>query len=280
MQDHSPNRYARPASSGSQSYSCPKIIEAEVLDEASLVEGLRTGNNAAFESVVRELGPRLLAVARSLMGNEADAQDALQDAFLSAVRSIDRFSGESKLSTWLHRIVVNACLMRLRTKRRRPEESLDGLGPTFHADGHRRNPGPAWIPPAQSGIEAIELRRFVRTCINQLPETYRVVLMLRDVGGLDTEATANALNLTTNAVKTRLHRARQALRELIEPRMIEAGIIEPQAITPSLPESCTDSPHPDKAQSTSAALSEQSLPKRSMPAQTTIESRTDRGVPR
>ncbi len=161
----------------------------------------------------------MLATALRIMGREDEARDAVQDAMLSVVKAIGRFDGKSKLSTWLHRIVVNACLMRLRARRRRPEASLDGLLPRFDRTGHREDPGPAWTPITESGIERDRVRRMVREAIGRLPDGYREVLVLRDLEGLDTAETAAALDMTPGAVKTRLHRARQALRTLLEPHM-------------------------------------------------------------
>jgi RNA polymerase sigma-70 factor, ECF subfamily len=194
-------------------------------DECALLARLRVGDERAYEQLLSQYGGRLLAVARRMMGNEEDARDAVQEAMLSAFKALDRFDGKSKLSTWLHRIVVNACLMRMRAKGRRPEVSIDGLLPRFQEDGHRRDPGPVWKslgsanPSPGSGIEGTETRRLVRANIDRLPEGYRTVLMLRDIEGLDTEQAAIALEMTPNAVKTRLHRARQALRELLDADM-------------------------------------------------------------
>ena len=100
-------------------------------DEAELVLALRAGDSAAYERLVRTYGNWLLAVARRILHNEEDARDAVQEAFLSAFRGLAKFDGASRLSTWLHRIAINAALMRLRSKRRRPEASLDGLLPRF-----------------------------------------------------------------------------------------------------------------------------------------------------
>lgn len=180
---------------------------------------LRAGEEAAFDDLVRLAGGRLLAVARRMLSREEDAEDAVQEAFLSAFKSLDRFDSRSQLTTWLHRITVNVCLMRLRSQRRRggPERSIDELLPTFVEDGHQTRSTPNWKPIATSGIETGEIREMVRARINELPEQYRVVLMLRDIEELSTEETAAALSITANAVKTRLHRARQALRTLLEP---------------------------------------------------------------
>jgi RNA polymerase sigma-70 factor (ECF subfamily) len=185
--------------------------------EHSLVQRLRSGDDAAFEEMVRVYGPRLLAVARRFLPNDADAQDALQDGLISACRGIDTFSQTSRLGTWLHAIVVRSSLMKLRSKRRRSSErSIEDLLPRFRDDGHRAEPGPAWSD-STAPMEQEETRALVRKCIDQLPENYRVVLMLRDIEGCDTAETARLLNLNDNAVKTRLHRARQALRELLNP---------------------------------------------------------------
>jgi RNA polymerase sigma-70 factor (ECF subfamily) len=163
----------------------------------------------------------MLAVARRMLRREEDAQDAVQEAFLSAFKALDRFDERSRLTTWLHRIVVNVCLMRLRTLRRKPERSIEELLPQFLPDGHQRTPSSNWKPEALGGIESREVRAHVRAKIEELPEDYRVVLLLRDIEELDTQQTATLLRLTTAAVKTRLHRARQALRTLIDPQFVE-----------------------------------------------------------
>ena len=186
-------------------------------DEATLVAQLRAGDEAAFEQVVRAYGGRLLAVARRIVGSEEDARDVVQDAFLNAFRSLDRFEGTAKLSTWLHRIVVNAALMRLRTRKRKPEQSIETLLPAFLEDGHYEERFKSWDEPVDKLMERAENRALVRKQIDALPEGYRTVLVLRDIEGLDTEETANVLGLSVNATKIRLHRARQALRTMLAP---------------------------------------------------------------
>ena len=189
-------------------------------DERALLEALRRKDPSAVEGFVRAESPKLLAVARRMLRSESDARDAVQDAFLSAFRSLDRFEANSAISTWLHRIVVNAALMKLRARRLRPEESIEPLLPGFDETGHQTEAAPKWISP-EGVVERREVREFVRGCIDQLPESYRTVLLLRDIEDLDTEETAQELGITANAVKVRLHRARQALRTLLEPRMRE-----------------------------------------------------------
>jgi RNA polymerase sigma-70 factor, ECF subfamily len=182
----------------------------------SLVEDLRAGKEAAFEAVVRQLGGRMLAVARQVLGNDADAQDAVQDAFLTAFRSLDRFEGRSNLATWLHRIVVNAALMKLRSRRRHKEQPIEDFLPTYLPDGHQARPAPRWSESSLAAIERDETRQAVRNCIDELPETHRSVLILRDIQELDTQTVAVMLEISTDAVKVRLHRARQALRTLLD----------------------------------------------------------------
>ena len=188
-----------------------------------LLPRLRAGDSEAFEALVRSQAPRLLAVSRRLLRNDEDAKDAVQNAFISAFRSLDSFTGASRLSTWLHRIVVNAALMQLRTGRRRPEESIEPLLPAFLEDGHHATTPLPWRESADGALQRREDREFVRACVDKLPESYRSVLILRDIEEVDGQETARLLGLTASAVKVRLHRARQALRTLLEPRFQQGG---------------------------------------------------------
>lgn len=183
--------------------------------ESSLLERLRAGDDAAYDQVVREHGGRMLSTARRLLRGEEDARDAVQDAFLSAFRAIDGFAGGSKLSTWLHRIVVNACLMKLRSKSRRPEDSIEDLLPRYDDSGHRLEESRDWAMPGDAALERSQTRALVRRCIDALPETYRTVLLLRDIEDLDNDEIAAILGVNANTIKIRVHRARQALRGLI-----------------------------------------------------------------
>src|SRR5262245_7952313 len=184
-------------------------------DQRALLAALRAGDEAAFETIVRLYGGRLLAVARRLTRNDADAQDVLQSAYLSAFRALDHFTGSCQLSTWLHRIVVNAALMKLRSRRRKPEESIDALLPAFELDGHHVERFTEWNAQADALLERRETRATVRACVDQLPENYRTVLLLRDIEELSTDEVAETLGMTPMAVKVRLHRARQALSTLL-----------------------------------------------------------------
>jgi RNA polymerase sigma-70 factor (ECF subfamily) len=185
-------------------------------DETRLLERLRANDDAAYEELVRTHAGPLLAVSRRFLNSEEDAQDAVQNAFIAAFRSLDRFAGESRLSTWLHRIVINTSLMALRTRKRRPEESLDALLPRFTEQGVIVGPVREWKGTPEAVLQRQEARLKVREAIRRLPDLHRTVILLRDIEELDTAETARLLKITPNAVKIRLHRARQALRTLLE----------------------------------------------------------------
>ena len=191
-------------------------------EDTALLARLRAGDEAAFADLVRREGGRMLAVAKRILRSEDDAHDALQEAFLAAFRHLPEFAGDARLSTWLHRITINAALMRLRSRKRRREDAIEPLLPQFDADGHFSAPGPAWRADPDASLEGRETAALVRACIDRLPESHRSVLLLRDIEDLDTAQTAAALGLGIDAVKMRLHRARQALRTLLEPHLRDA----------------------------------------------------------
>jgi RNA polymerase sigma-70 factor, ECF subfamily len=201
----------------------PAGLEAE----AEFVERLRGGDEAAYTTLVREQSGRLMSVACRFLGREEDCADAVQDTFLLAFRSLESFQATARLSTWLHRILVNVCLTKLRSRSRRPAASLDDLLASFDESGRHSRPVRGWAPDASSGLADAETRAWVRRCVDQLPERYRVVLLLRDIEELNTEETAGLLRISAGAVKTRLHRARQALRSLLEPRFCQIRATPP-----------------------------------------------------
>ena len=183
----------------------------------ALVARLRAGEDAAFEELVRTYTSRLLAVARRIVGSHEEAKDVVQETFLAAFRSLDRFRGEANLGTWLSRIAVNQCLMKLRSRRRKPEQSIEDLLPTFLPDGHQVRESALWEVSIDTQVERNEVFALVRQAIDRLPANYRTVLLLRDIEELSTEEVARMLSVTSNTIKVRLHRARQALRTLLEP---------------------------------------------------------------
>jgi RNA polymerase sigma-70 factor (ECF subfamily) len=177
--------------------------------DAALVSGALGGDTGAFDDLVRRHECRVFRTAMAITGNEADAEDALQDTFLNAYTHLREFRRDSRFSTWLTRIAINAALHKVR--RRREVVSLD------EPDAESREFVPAnledWRSDPERVYEAEEARRIVRQALEALPPPYRVVLALRDVAEMDTVETAEVLGLTIAAVKSRLLRARLMVRE-------------------------------------------------------------------
>jgi len=181
---------------------------------------IRAGDPVACRTFIEQHLPRMMGVARRFFRCEHECADVAQDALVSVVRSLHSFEGEASVSTWLHRIVVNACLMRIRSRSRRPQISLDSLLPAFDDAGNHTCAVSRWSDEPIHVAGKQELRDRVRQCIDQLPDGYREVLILRDMEELDTEETARILGISVANVKVRLHRARQAIRTLLDPFMV------------------------------------------------------------
>jgi RNA polymerase sigma-70 factor (ECF subfamily) len=173
--------------------------------DAELLARLRAGDEAAYEALFHRHAGAMLAVARRFLGDTDDAADAVQEAFVSAFRAMKSFAGTARLGTWLHRITVNACLMSLRGRRRDRLVPLDEFAAPAAA-------------PDDDRLDRAETAAWVRSGIAELPDAYRTIIRLRDLDGLDTHETARRLGTSTEVVKTRLHRARQALRSRLAPR--------------------------------------------------------------
>ena len=188
--------------------------------EQALLAGLRAGHEPAFTDLVTHYGGPMLAVARRILGNEEDARDCVQDALISAAGNIEKFEGRSKLSTWLHRIVVNSALSQLRARSRRPEQSIEPLLPEFNMMGCRIELPEEDYLSLDELIDKSKVSATVRATIEQLPESYRVVLLLRDIEEFSVQETADLLETSPGAIKTRLHRARSALKTLLEPVLV------------------------------------------------------------
>jgi RNA polymerase sigma-70 factor, ECF subfamily len=187
--------------------------------ETLLLDRLRAGDGQAFDAVVRQYDQRMHAVARRLLRHGEDSADAVQDALLAAYRSIASFKGDSRIWTWLYRVLVNACLTIRRSQHRRRTVSFAGVPPDIRDAAWSPIAGLHTTESAHRHAERTELRAQVRGCIERLPKRYREVLLLRDIEELDTEQTAQRLGTSRGTVKTRLHRARQALRVLLEPTL-------------------------------------------------------------
>jgi RNA polymerase sigma-70 factor (ECF subfamily) len=185
--------------------------------DSSLVDGLRLRDSASFEQLVRTHSGRLLATASRMLGSESDAQDVVQEAMISTWKNIASFEGTSAFSTWLHRIVVNACLARLRTAQHKSEVSL--------GDEHRAvNPAfeglpLAWSEPAPTMEKRLTMSRALQKALSQIPEEFRTVLLLRDVEELSSREVSERLGIPDATVRQRLHRARTAMAELLRPEL-------------------------------------------------------------
>jgi len=182
-----------------------------VSEELALVRAAKGGDISAFEELVKRYDRNVFRIAQHITQNREDAEDVVQDAFLKAYGNLNQFQEQSKFYTWLVRIAVNEALMKLR--RRRPERtvSLDEDVKT-EEDSIPREVAD-WSPNPEQQYNQAELKEILSKTINGLPPSFRTVFVLRDVEGLSTEETADALNLSIPAVKSRLLRARLQLRE-------------------------------------------------------------------
>lgn len=169
------------------------------------------------EQLVRDNIVWMLKLAERLLGDRGLAEDAVQDAFISAFRALEKFEGRSSLKTWLHRITVNAALTKLRQSKRRAEQSIDADLPEFDQYDCRIEAPWHYLASLEDVIESDDLRSIVNTSIDTLPDSYRIVLQLRDIEGYDTAEVAEQLKISEANVKVRLHRARAALKKQLEP---------------------------------------------------------------
>src|SRR6059036_528255 len=182
--------------------------------DGPLVAALRRGDPTAAEYLVAAYGDRACRLATRITGNAQDAEEAVQDAFLSLIRKIDTFRGDSAFGSWLYRIVANAAYQRCRRRRGRGADiSLDELLPAFDKHGCHVAPVADWSMSVDDPARQTELRMVLSTAIEKLPAHYRAVVVLRDVEGLSHQEIAETLGLTAVNVKTRVHRARLFLRK-------------------------------------------------------------------
>lgn len=190
-------------------------------DEDRLLHNLRSGEPDACTCLVKRYAPLIYHQALRLVGDADEAEGVLQLTFLKACTRIDDFEGRSGLSTWLYRIATNEALMKLR--RRRPAViSIEEAGETIQPSDLPQNLNEWPIDPAQAALSA-ELREQLELALEALPESLRVVFVLREMQGVSTADTAEILGLSESAVKVRLHRARLRLRELLADYLSSEG---------------------------------------------------------
>jgi RNA polymerase sigma-70 factor (ECF subfamily) len=194
----------------------PASPPAPVATDQELVARAQAKDYAAFEQLLERYEDKIFRLAYRFVRNETDAKEILQDTFLTIWRKLDTFKGDAQFSSWLYRVAANAALMRLRSQRRHPEVSTEDL-PIGYLDNYGQLPPVIenWAKRPDEELASDELRRHIQSAVDALPEIYRTVFLIRDVEGLSTEETADVLQISVPTVKTRLHRARIALRDEI-----------------------------------------------------------------
>jgi RNA polymerase sigma-70 factor, ECF subfamily len=185
--------------------------------DVDLFGRLRAGDAAALEPLMNRFASRVYRVANGICGSSSDAEEVVQDVFLTVFRKAGSFEGRAALGTWLYRIAVNMSLNKRRGKRAEVEESLEDLLPAYLEDGHRQGDRSFlladWSSMPDETLLSKEGREVIQAAVARLPEHYRAVLLLRDVEELSSEEVGEVLGESVASVKSRLHRARMALRE-------------------------------------------------------------------
>ncbi len=185
--------------------------------ELSLIQRLRIGDQTALESLMEQYASRVYRLAYGITRNAGDAEEVVQDAFLTLFQKIHTFEERAALGSWLYRVVTNAALMKRRGQRGDREVSLESQLPKFLDNGRRAGDQTLlmadWSQNPEATLRSRETRAIVNQAIDALPEPYRAVLLLRDIEGLSTEEVAEILGESVAAVKSRVHRGRMAFRE-------------------------------------------------------------------
>jgi RNA polymerase sigma-70 factor (ECF subfamily) len=186
-------------------------VRRDALSDEEVIERVKTGDVALFEVLMRRHNQRVYRVVRGVLRDEAEAEDAMQQAYVAAFEHLHQFAGDARFSTWLARIALNEALGRRRRQGRFVD--IEGLGEDEQVMVDEREPGP------EQRAQAHELRQLLESAVDGLPDRYRVTFMLRDVEEMDTAEAAAMLGVSEDVVKTRLHRARQMLRDRIYDRV-------------------------------------------------------------
>ena len=187
-------------------------LDSKVARERELIERVLAGEKDLFYELIRPYERGVFLAAASILGNDADAEDAAQEAFLKAYRNLGRFRQESKFSTWLIQIAINNARMKLRKDRCLLQKSIDAGQQTSEGD-YIPTDLADWREIPSEALEQSELREALNKALNSLPEKYRIVLILRDVQQMSIAETAKALGISEENVKTRTSRARLRMRD-------------------------------------------------------------------
>jgi RNA polymerase sigma-70 factor, ECF subfamily len=198
------------------------VDNAQVVDEALIIAAIVRGETRLFHDLIRSHERSVYAMVLSILQNEADAEDAAQEAFLKAFRNLSKFRAESKFSTWLISIALNEARSKLRQKKAMKTESLDAgseegghVSPAILRD---------WREVPSEALERKEVRQMIQLAVADLPGIYREIFLLRDVEELSVNESAEALGISTAAVKVRLLRARMMLQKTLAPQLKQVNL--------------------------------------------------------
>ena len=181
--------------------------------EEQLVKDLQAGEMGSFEQLANLYQKKIYSLSFNLTRNATDSEDVTQEVLLTLFRKGHTFQGKSAFSSWVYRITLNASYMKLRSRKREPNVSIDDLLPSFNKAGFQQEKIQDWSESTESLLFDNETRKVIQKAVDLLPDREKVVFILRDVEGLSTEKVGNILELTIPAVKSRLHRARLFLRK-------------------------------------------------------------------
>lgn len=190
-------------------------------NQANIIGDLIAGKVGAFENLIILYGSRLLLKATQMLGNKDDAEECVQECYLQVHRNIASFRGDAGLYSWIYRILINACLKKMKSRATNNTASIESLLPDFDNNNCRIEPNWPSIPTLEDILSQNHTRRQVLNAIRALPDSYRDILYLRDIEGYNTLEVAEMFSLSEGAVKVRLHRARAALKKILEPVFLE-----------------------------------------------------------
>jgi RNA polymerase sigma-70 factor, ECF subfamily len=196
-----------------------KAVAYDTMDDSALLELARSGDTAVFRTIMQRHNRRLYRLARGILGDDADTEDVVQETYVKAFENLAGFRGESSLATWLTRIAINEALGRRR--KRRPTTDLSNLD-MVDEQGEVRVlifPGARVDNNPERDASRAEIRRLLERAIDELPEAFRIVFVMREIEQMNVEETASQLDIPPETVKTRLHRARRLLREALHEKL-------------------------------------------------------------
>ena len=189
----------------------------DIAMDANTLEALKQRDAGACRRVVTAYAPILLRTAQRVLNDKHEAEDVVQETFIKAFAHLGALENASCFEPWLKRIALNQALSRYRARKRSKEQSIDYLLPRFDGEERRMDWPDETLVDAETSLHNAHVQRVVREAINHLPEVYRIAIVMRDIEEMSTREAADTLGIEESALKVRLHRARAALRTLLEP---------------------------------------------------------------